>query len=64
MQGTAGKLRVNLAWNTTDDLDLHVETPNGAISYNKKVVDYQGVIGELVIPKKMSIGIVCLWEST
>ena len=51
MQGTAGKLRVNLAWNTTDDLDLHVETPNGTISFNKKVVEYQGVIGELDVDK-------------
>ncbi len=54
LQGTAGKLRVNLAWNTTDDLDLHVETPNGTISYNKKIVEYQGVIGELDIDKNAS----------
>lgn len=54
LQGTAGKLRVNLAWNTTDDLDLHVETPNGVISYNKKTVEYQGIIGELDIDKNAS----------
>lgn len=54
LQGTAGKLRVNLAWNTTDDLDLHVETPNGIISYNKKTVEYQGIIGELDIDKNAS----------
>jgi len=51
LQGTAGKLRVNLAWNTTDDLDLHIETPNGKIFYGNKVVEYQGVIGELDVDK-------------
>lgn len=52
LQGQSGKLRINLAWNTTDDLDLHIETPNGTIiSYQKKTVEYQGVIGELDIDK-------------
>jgi hypothetical protein len=35
-QGEAGVLRINLAWNTIDDLDLHVETKEGEISYEKK----------------------------
>jgi len=51
LQGIAGKLRVNLAWNTTDDLDLHIETPNGKIFYGNKVVEHQGVIGELDVDK-------------
>ncbi len=54
LQGTGGKLRVNLSWNTTDDLDLHIETPNGKIFYNNKVVEYQGVIGELDVDSNAS----------
>lgn len=52
MQGGSGEFRVNLSWQTTDDLDLHIGTPNGEeIHYNNKVVEYQGVIGELDIDK-------------
>lgn len=54
LQGTAGKLRVNLAWNTTDDLDLHIETPNGEIFYGNKVVENQGIIGELDVDQNAS----------
>ncbi len=39
-QGESGVLRINLAWNTTDDLDLHVETEKGEIDYNNKEVGY------------------------
>lgn len=51
LEGESGKLRINLAWNTTDDLDLHIETPNGVIFYNNKTLEYQGVIGELDVDK-------------
>ncbi|MEI7582746.1 hypothetical protein [Runella sp.] len=29
MEGQTGDIRVNLQWNTTDDLDLHLRLPNG-----------------------------------
>jgi hypothetical protein len=58
LQGQSGKLRINLAWNTTDDLDLRVETPNGLISYKNKTVEYQGVIGELDVDKNSGNDIV------
>jgi hypothetical protein len=58
LQGQSGKLRINLAWNTTDDLDLHIITPNGEISYNNKTLEYQGVIGELDIDKNAGDNIV------
>jgi len=51
LEGQSGKLRINLAWNTTDDLDLHIETPNGKIFYNNKTVENQGIIGVLDIDK-------------
>lgn len=51
LEGQSGKLRINLAWNTTDDLDLYVETLNGTISYKNTVVENQGVIGELDVDK-------------
>lgn len=51
MEGHSGKLRINLAWNTTDDLDLHVETPSGEISYNNETVENQGVIAKLDVDK-------------
>ena len=51
LEGQSGKLRINLAWNTTDDLDLHIETPNGTIFYNKKTVENHGIIGELDVDK-------------
>lgn len=58
LQGQSGKLRINLAWNTTDDLDLHIETPNGRIFYNNKIIENQGVIGQLDIDKNTSSNIV------
>ena len=42
-------MRVNLSWLTTDDLDLHIVTPNGEICYNNKSVEHEGVIGVLDI---------------
>lgn len=47
LEGESGILRVNLSWNTTDDLDMHIETPNGVISYNNKTVENEGVIASL-----------------
>ncbi|MCC5944436.1 MAG: hypothetical protein JJT94_05830, partial [Bernardetiaceae bacterium] len=49
--GQSGKLRINLAWNTTDDLDLHIITPNGEIAYNNKIVENRGIIGQLDVDK-------------
>lgn len=51
MQGDSGEFRVNLSWQTTDDLDLHIETPNGVIKHDNKIVEYQGIIGELDVDK-------------
>lgn len=48
VKGEGGKLRVTLEWKTTDDLDLHIVLPNQEeISYSKKVIEYNGVIGAL-----------------
>lgn len=49
LQGQSGKLRINLTWNTTDDLDLHILTPNGEIAYNtpNKTIEHNGVFGVL-----------------
>ncbi|MCT7950796.1 hypothetical protein NG798_13425 [Ancylothrix sp. C2] len=49
LQGNAGKFRVNLSWNTTDDLDLQISTEGGRIDYQNKTVEYQGIIGKLDI---------------
>lgn len=53
LEGQSGKLRINLAWNTTDDLDLHVITPNGKIGFDtpNKTLEYLGVIGQLDVDK-------------
>jgi hypothetical protein len=58
LEGQSGKLRINLAWNTTDDLDLHIQTPNGTIFYNKKTVENQGIIGQLDVDKNAGSDIV------
>ena len=39
-QGESGALRINLAWKTKDDLDLHIVTPNGKIYYDNKTIDF------------------------
>ena len=59
-EGNSGKLRVNLSWNTTDDLDLHIITPNGEIGYNtpNKTIEYNGVFGVLDIDKNAGGNIV------
>jgi hypothetical protein len=59
LEGIQGKLRINLAWNTTDDLDLIVVTPSGEkISYENKAVEYAGVIGELDIDRNADFDVV------
>lgn len=58
LEGQSGKLRINLTWNTTDDLDLYVQTPNGTISYKNKIVENQGIIGELDVDKNAGGNIV------
>lgn len=59
-EGNSGKLRVNLSWNTTDDLDLHIITPNGEIGYNtpNKTIEHKGVFGVLDIDKNAGGNIV------
>jgi hypothetical protein len=47
LEGQSGILRVNLSWDTTDDLDLHIETQKGEVSYNNKTVENEGVIASL-----------------
>jgi hypothetical protein len=47
LKGESGIFRVNLSWNTTDDLDLHIVTPKGEVSYNNKTVENEGVIASL-----------------
>lgn len=47
LEGESGILRVNLSWDTTDDLDLHIETPKGEVSYKNKTVENEGVIASL-----------------
>ena len=50
LQGEKGSLRINLSWNTTDDLDLHITTEDGKkIDYQNKVLEYNGSIGKLDI---------------
>lgn len=47
-QGKRGKLRINLQWNTTDDLDLHVYDPDeNHIYFSEKKATCQNSIGEL-----------------
>jgi hypothetical protein len=49
LQGGKGKLNVNLAWETIDDLDLSVITPNGTIDLGNLGigVNVDGVLGML-----------------
>ena len=47
-QGGRGSLKINLKWNTIDDLDLHVFDPSGfEIFYNQKENVCNGVKGQL-----------------
>lgn len=58
LEGASGNLRVNLAWNTTDDLDLSIETPSGEIiSYQNKTVEYSGILGELDVDRNADFDI-------
>jgi hypothetical protein len=59
-EGNGGKLRVNLSWNTTDDLDLHIITPNGEIAYNtpNRTLEYKGVFAILDVDKNAGTDIV------
>ena len=48
LEGQSGKLRINLKWETTDDLDLHLCLPNGSeIYYSQKEQTVDGFKGYL-----------------
>ncbi|MDB9312311.1 hypothetical protein PN462_04280 [Spirulina sp. CS-785/01] len=47
IQGNSGQFRVNLSWNTTDDLDLEIHTEGGVINYKNTTVEYHESIGKL-----------------
>lgn len=53
LKGSTGLCRINLKWNTEDDLDLHLILPNGTIDIDSDVyyshmrTDYQGGICSL-----------------
>ena len=48
LSGQTGQLRINLSWETIDDLDLHVIDPSGnEISYSNKQARCQGKTGRL-----------------
>jgi uncharacterized protein YfaP (DUF2135 family) len=48
LEGNSGKLRIHLEWKTIDDLDLHLNTPDGQeIYYSKKEVICNGLRGYL-----------------
>lgn len=47
VQGDPGVFRINLSWNTTDDLDLSIQNKWGCVDYKHKVLEYEGVIAQL-----------------
>lgn len=54
-KGGRGSLKINLKWNTIDDLDLHVFDPSGfEIYYGSKEHEYDGVKGKLDIDANAS----------
>lgn len=54
-QGGRGTLKINLKWNTIDDLDLHVFDPSGyEIYYAQKEHDCDGVKGQLDVDANAS----------
>lgn len=53
--GGRGKLKINLKWNTTDDVDLHVFDPDGfEIYYSNKAHQCQGYWGRLDVDANAS----------
>ena len=53
--GNGGKFRINLAWKTTDDLDLHLITPDRQeIYYSNKNVECAGCHGHLDVDANAS----------
>lgn len=54
-QGGRGTLKINLKWNTQDDLDLHVFDPSGyEIYYSQKEHECDGVKGQLDVDANAS----------
>lgn len=55
--GGRGKLKINLKWNTYDDVDLHVYDPsNNHIYYKEKSKTCQGVTGQLDVDANAGSG--------
>ncbi len=57
-QGQSGVLRINLAWDTEDDLDLHLVTPNGIVGFDNKRLNYNNIVAELDVDKNAGGNIV------
>jgi cold shock CspA family protein len=57
LQGKRGKLRINLQWETYDDLDLHVYDPdNNHIFYSSKQATCQNLLGQLDVDANAGSG--------
>lgn len=57
LQGKRGKLRINLRWETYDDLDLHVYDPdNNHIFYSAKQATCQNSLGQLDVDANAGSG--------
>lgn len=57
LQGKRGKLRINLRWETFDDLDLHVYDPdNNHIFYSTKQATCQNSLGQLDVDANAGSG--------
>ena len=57
LQGKRGKLRINLRWETLDDLDLHVYDPdNNHIFYSGKEATCQNSLGQLDVDANAGSG--------
>ncbi|WP_206044082.1 hypothetical protein [Geitlerinema sp. P-1104] len=47
VKGDPGVFRINLSWNTTDDLDLSIQNKWGCVNYEQKTLEYEGIIARL-----------------
>ena len=47
VKGDPGVFRINLSWNTSDDLDLSIRNKWGCVNYEKKILEYEGIVARL-----------------